>query len=131
MSQWTHVVAAIRFDALRSLGMGYMKLSDLGHTVRFEDPSEKWARCDVPKGSEGSLQTHLVEDPDESSMAAYTATIWGDLRDYEDVGEIVRYLDRICRGRAVRSGVAKIDVEGQPIRLFRYSPVNCRWTCVP
>jgi hypothetical protein len=93
---------------------------DLGRTVSYESPTEDWDKCTVPCGSEGSLDTHLWTNPSTSAMAAYTASIFGDLRDYENVGEIIDYLDKITKGKMVRNGVATIEVEGQP-------PVILHW----
>jgi hypothetical protein len=123
MSQWTHVAATIRFDALRlpGIAVGRMTLADLGRTVQYDQPVTAWDACDVPCGSEGSLQTSLYEDPDTSNMAAYVATIWGDLRSYEDVEAIRAYLNRICRGRMVRQGVAIVNVEFKGTWILRCS----------
>jgi len=110
MSTWTHVAAVIRFDGLQSLGMA---IPDLGNTVSYEDEKDKWDKCTVPCGSEGSLITTLWSNPSKNSIAAWTATIFGDLRDYEDIEEITAYLKRITDGKHVRNGVATIEVEGQ------------------
>lgn len=123
MSQWTHVSVIIRFDALRPIDVDVMTLKDLGKTVRYDD--DDYDDCTVPCGSEGSLHTSLWVNPESCSVPAYTATIWGDLRDYDDIQEIVAYLMRICEGREVRSGVAEINVEGTNIVVMRYE--NDAW----
>lgn len=110
MSQWTHVAATIRFDDLRFPGMPD-QTPDLGKTCRFDDELEDWDACTVPCGSEGSLQHHLWVNPERNAVTAFVATIWGDLRDYSDVGEITTYLNRVCAGRMIRQGVAQIEVE--------------------
>ena len=108
MSQWTHVAATIRFDALRLTDMPD-QTPDLGTPVTWEDGN--FDSCNMPCGSEGSLQHMLWTNPMTNALAAYTAAIWGDLRDYSDVDEIKAYLARITDGQSlgVRQGVAEID----------------------
>lgn len=118
MSIWTHVAATIRFDDIRAFGGGMAP--DLGNTVVYDSQKEDWDKCNVPCGSEGSLQYHLWINPDASNLAAYTATIFGDLRDYQNVGEILDYLDRITQGKMVRNGVATIEVEGREPVVMHY-----------
>lgn len=124
MSQWTHVAATIRFDALRFAGMG---APDLGKSCDFESDQGAWDVCDVPCGSEGSLQTHLWTNPKDHDLAAYTATIWGDLRDYSSVDEVLDYLDRICAGQMVRQGVAEIAVEYRDTVIARFDSERSTW----
>lgn len=115
MSQWTHVAAIIRYDNLLEKSKPV-----LGHVCHFNSPEEDWDKCDVPCGSEGSLTTTMWENPDECSVANHTATIFGDLRDYNDVAEIVAYLNRITKGHFIRQGCATIDVEGEPTQTYIY-----------
>lgn len=129
MSTWTHVAATIRFDALRLPGMPNQK-PDLGKSCDFESESADWDACTVPCGSEGSLQTQLWENPHPTHMAAYTAMIWGDLRDYADVEEVIGYLDRITEGRMVRQGVAEIEVECQEPVIVRFDGEQRKWARV-
>ncbi len=113
MSQWTHINAAIRFD-----GIGGMTPNpDLGKTVDFEDLGTARDTCDVPRGSEGSLQYKLTE-VDRIGMTRFVAIIWGDLRDYSNVDELKEYLARITEGHAIRSGIAEINVEYGPTLIL-------------
>lgn len=103
MSQWTHVAATIRFDALRLPG--------------FPDQRPALHR-DIPEGSEGPLIATLWENPQRNHLASYTATIFGDLRDFgeEDVKSIRDYFHRLTSGETtmVRQGVAVVRVEYGP-----------------
>ena len=118
MSTWTHVAAIVRFDGLRLPGMPD-PTPKLGQTATYDDEPAAWDACDVPCGSEGSLQYQLWTNPNPTSLAAYTAMIWGDLRDYEDVDEIEAYLGRITAGAMIRQGVAEISIEGRdPVVLL-------------
>ena len=118
MSTWTHVAAVIRFDDIRFEDTPD-QIPYLGNTCDFGDPRDVWDACDVPCGSEGSLSHHLSINPDVSCVSSYVATIWGDLRDYNNVPEILTYLDRVAKEKPVRQGIATIHVFGEPvINLF-------------
>lgn len=116
--KWTHVAATIRFDALRGVGLGN-KPPDLGNTWDFDGVTKSGSSFDAPAGSEGSLQHQIWTNPKQSHLAAYTAMIWGDLRSYTDVVEIVAYLERITKGWMIRQGIAEIQVERDNI-IVRY-----------
>ena len=119
MSQWTHVNGIIRIDALRFMGM---KSPNIGIPSLWEDDHDA---KDIPCGSEGSLNAELWTNPSENSLSAFTVSIFGDLRDYDDVDEIVKYLNQITEGGLVRSGVCEIDVEFKFTYLYHY--VNEKW----
>lgn len=123
MSQWTHVAGVVRFDGIA----GMMPEPVLGNTVSYEDPERKWSECNVPMGSEGSLSHNMVTSSRDSDLARWVATIWGDLRDYDNADEIIEYFKRIVNGQMIRSGVFKIDVEGSPTRVFFYDGEKEKW----
>lgn len=131
MSQWTHVAGAIRFDAIRLDGLPE-KTPNLGSMCSYDDPPEVWDKCTVPKGSEGSLQWKLEADPDESNMAAYVVTIWGDLRDYDSSDKIIEWIqNHTAKQQMVRQGVIEIRVEGKPIEVWVCANYDGRkWTLV-
>lgn len=117
MSQWTHVNAVIRFDGLST---GFVKPPDLGFTCTYESTADEWAKCNVPKGSKGSLQYHVWENPNENSMASHTVMFWGDLRDYEDAEEILAYFKKITEGQLIRSGILEINIEFSDPMTYRF-----------
>jgi len=121
MSQWTHVNAAIRFDGLP----GISKQPNLGTTVDYKDAQEIWEACDVPCGSEGSLKFKVTVVGE--GLVWVNAHIWGDLRDYDNEQEIILYLERICKGQHVRSGIAEIGIEYQHTTIYRYEPDTGVW----
>lgn len=125
MSQWTHVNACIRFDGIR----GMTPIPDLGHTHHYDDPPESLNACDVPCGSEGSLQHKMVEMPGDGAIR-FVAAIWGDLRDYSDIAEIEAYLTRIVAGQLVRSGIAEIIVERGKTQILRYNQEEKAWATI-
>lgn len=130
MSIWAHVAAVIRYDDLRIPGMPTM-----GHPQKFLGRSykpyeygnlSKREHCDMPCGSEGSLEWNINENPDRSCLAAYVVTVHGDLRDYEDWDEIEAYLNRITEGKMVRQGTATVEVEGREIRYYSLGNMGCK-----
>jgi hypothetical protein len=120
MSQWTHVAAVIRIDDL-CIDDRPPEFPDVGNMAAYGDSAETWARCDIPRGSEGSLQHTVWRNPKENHVSAYTVTVWGDLRDYDNEEEIVAYLERITSGRTVRAGIAEIDTEGRAATVVQHT----------
>lgn len=129
MSQWTHVCGCIRYDSLRMAGMPYntiKKIKELiGNPVSYEDSEEKWDACNVPYGSEGSIQFVFWANPSLNALAAFTVGIFGDLRDFgkEDVPKIKEWFEKVTTVEhlIVRAAILEIDVEyeKEPI-ILRY-----------
>lgn len=115
MSQWTHVNGSIRYDSVRQIGYGFQSAHDLkeflGPEARYDDSEEIWQKSTIPCGSEGSLSYTVWEDPRESSLAAFTVNIFGDLRDYNNDEEIIRWLNKITYKKLIRSGICEINIE--------------------
>ena len=132
MSQWTHVCGCIRYDALRMCILPGQSINDLkallGNTVSFEDSEDKWEACNVPRGSEGSIQFSFWENPHRPSLAAYTVAIFGDLRDFgnDNVQQIKDWFERVTHNDLliVRNAILEIEVEycDEPIILRYESP---------
>jgi hypothetical protein len=102
MSIWTHVAGIIRYDGL--FGFGGMQEPDLNDNI--------------PTGSEGPLDAFMWKNPNSSHLAARTAYIFGDLRDYDDEQEIIDYFKRITENQMVRNACFTIDVEYKKDRTF-------------
>jgi len=128
MSIWTHVCGSIRYDAIRVIA-GENPETFLGNMVSFDDDEGKWDKCDVPRGSEGSLTYHIWDNPCKSSMAAYTVGIFGDLRSFEeeDLPKIKEYLERITNDKFVRSGIVKAECCDTEI-IYNYDVEKREWT---
>lgn len=120
MSQWTHVCGCIRVDAIRGL-MGDTPSTlqkKLGRIVGYEDEDYETT---LPCGSEGSIRYDIIENPDESAMAAFAIPIYGDLRDYSNVDEIKKWFNDVCKSIGlVRDAVISIDVEYGAQEIVRY-----------
>lgn len=119
MSQWTHINGCIRIDgipAIEDISKADVK-KVFGNTCDYDSPDSQWHLCNVPCGSEGSLQYEILQVGD--GMVLYTVPIWGDLRDYDDVEAIKKWFDKITSsGLMIRSAVLQIHVEGKkPIVL--------------
>ena len=123
MSAWTHVNASIRIDSLKGLVPPFDK-SKLGTVVEYGDvsPSDN----PMPVGSEGSLNYTFWDNPSESSMAAYTVNIFGDLRDFTEFDEIIQYLEGITDKEMIRSGVAEISNHFERVVVL-YNSEEMKW----
>lgn len=117
MSVWTHVAGIIRFDGFRidDVKLDWDKI--VGKELNWGDPYEIWADRDknpktfMPCGSEGSLNKVIWENPDKSSLASYTVSVFGDLRDYDDLTEIKKWFAEVCRKLWVRNAVITAECE--------------------
>lgn len=117
MSIWTHVAGVIRIDGIT----GATPKPQLGNICTFYSDPDEWNKCDVPKGSEGSLQYSLWENPNDSHAAKYTVSVFGDLRDYDSIEGIVAYFKRISKRQIIRQGMFSVKVEGKETKNFIYS----------
>ena len=118
MSNWTHVAAIFRIDDLRFAGeeMDFTKL--FGKELNFEgdrwvwDEAEMYPESFLPCGSEGSLKMSVWTNPNDHSLAAYTVSIFGDLRDHNSVDEIINWFDEKCKAiKMLRQAVITVDNE--------------------
>lgn len=126
MSVWTHVTGAIRLDGLPNVHDKFTieKIREvLGNTCTFDSLYGEAKACNVPCGSEGSIQYHIHEYG--TGLPWVVVTIWGDLRDYENVKEIEEWFLGVCRKWGlVRQGIIEIEVEGKESVVVRYIPEN-------
>lgn len=119
MSQWTHVNASIRFDGI--MGMGQPTEKDLGKICKWGDEdTSHWDTSKLPCGSEGSIEYEIIKTGGENSVASMAVNFTGDLRDYDNVDEIITYFNDIVKDRMIRSGVLEIDVEFKDTLILRY-----------
>lgn len=103
MSVWTHVAGVIRVDSCRWSENEVDRLREIvGKECRWDSPSEVWEDYEahpdryMPMGSEGSLQMSVWEDPDRGCVAAYTISVFGDIRDFSYPSEIVDWFKAVC-----------------------------------
>ena len=129
MSIWTHVAGVVRIDSIR--------ISDdipnfdkyFGKEWTFDDmwddepiyrEFETNPDAFMPSGSEGSLQKSVWVNPDRNSMSAYTITIFGDLRDYDDPNAIISWFKDCCKDVWVRQAVITVETEGKKPIIYNY-----------
>lgn len=115
MSTWTHVAGLIRYDDVRCINTGLLSKykEALGQTFIFEDDEDKWDSCNVPAGSEGSIQWVLRENPDLGSADSYTVSIFGNLRNFNNLDEIETWFKRCVENNdfLVRQAILHAYVE--------------------
>ena len=120
MSVWTHVAGVIRVDAIRCIG----EQPDFNKIfVRELWNEDTFGACNMPKGSEGSLDFRVVENPDKDSMAAYTVVVFGDLRDFgsANMQEIEDWWERVLKQCGmVRQAVLQIQPEDGDVKILEY-----------
>lgn len=97
MSNWTHVAGIIRVDSIGDSDL-LNKIKDIiGKEIHYGSSDKDWDDFSnhpekyLPCGSEGSLHSTIWENPKKYCMAAYTVSIFGDLRDDDSATEIIRW----------------------------------------
>lgn len=125
MSIWTHVAAVFRIDGIQKYGaeLDWDKL--IGKECLWESDDKVWddykknPQDYLPMGSEGSLQRSVWVNPDGSSLAAYTVTVFGDLRDYSNLDEIVDWFKNTCAKFWIRQAVITVT-NGMETKTYYY-----------
>ena len=120
MSNWSHVAAIVRVDSfprcLQGVETNFTKI--FGKELSYED---RW-NLDLPEvpdkdgeylyyGSEGSLKMTVWVNPYKESLAAYTISIFGDLRDDDDPDAIIEWFKHKCSKLDVRQACITVDNE--------------------
>jgi len=118
MSYWTHVNGSLRIDCphpVKNLDFTRFDthIKNLFKVVHAHGSKEEWEACNIPYGSEGSLDVNIWINPELNYVARYTINFFGDLRDFEDYQhiEIVNWINElIIKNRLdVRAGIMTID----------------------
>ena len=126
MSIWTHVAAIIRIDTIKGLGIGPQNKEELekvlGPVARFNSSDEDWNSCTLPRGSEGSLEYVIWENEDEHCVSAFTVSVFGDLRDYDEIESIEKWFNEFCGKFSgwIRQAVCLAEVEYGATKVFQY-----------
>lgn len=119
MSNWTHVAGIIRIDDLRldeeKSKKDFIKI--FGNELHFNSSSKEWHRAKehpeeyLPLGSEGSLEMSVWVNEDNSCMAAYTVSVFGDLRDHDNPQSIVDWFKKKCEQLWIRDATITVRNE--------------------
>lgn len=82
MSNWTHFVGAIRIRDVEIEKIS--SIAKLFRTCEFGDSEDNWKRCNVPCGSEGSIQVELINSDGKYVFGEHewNIVIFGSLRNY-------------------------------------------------
>ncbi len=140
MSQWTYVAGTIRVDGFPDLlGLSHDEEKEqiekmVGSTCDYDSPPEQWDACNVPCGSEGSIQRRfMLTGYDKGighSISRGVVSIWGDLRRYENEREIVEWFKAVIKkfealdssdnkyGFSIRDAMLSVEVEGRQHKTF-------------
>ena len=125
MSQWTHVNGCIRIDGIPNIedNVDIKSIREiLGITCRYNSPDKRWKECNVPCGSEGSIQYKII--PAGHGLVLWTVAVWGDLRDFgsKDVKKIRKWFKKITEesGLSIRSAILEIRIEYGKTIVLRY-----------
>ena len=95
MSNWSHVAGIIRIDDIRFFRENIPDFEEIiGKSVGFGEPIPDGEI--LPMGSEGSLNMSVWINPDESEIASYVISIFGDLRDHDSPSEIINWFKEKC-----------------------------------
>lgn len=111
MSIWTHVAGCIRIDSIRI---------DKADEKRDIKKISEAIRTDIPTGSEGTLNYRIAINYDLCYLAAYVVTIFGDLRDYDNIAEIEQWFNAICSQFFIRQAVLTIECENGQTKTITY-----------
>ena len=122
MSNWTHVAAIARIDHLRLIGdidfeKVFGRMLDPNNPDDWEEYHASPGRF-LPCGSEGSLYMTVWADENTSSLAAYTVSIFGDLRDHDSPDEIVEWFKDKLEPLCVRNACITVYNEWYGTRFW-------------
>ena len=135
MSQWLQVAAIARIDDFRDSPVSAEDATKMFEKVfgkecswehgDFEDAFEHPENY-LPMGSEGSLTMSVWVDLDISSLAAYTVSIFGSLRDRgsDDADEIIDWFKNKVSSVMTRNAIIDIGVEFDSHKVWVYNPDN-------
>ncbi len=126
MSVWTHINGQIRLDNWNR----EPKQPDLGKMAIFtvntqsEEARQMLSECEVPHGSEGSLRWKFHQDPPSNSVSWGYISIDGDLRDYDNVNEILEWIKTSTAELNIRQGILQVEIEGLNTLILSYDYNN-------
>lgn len=120
MSIWTHVAGVIRVDCIRCI----CKQPDFNKIFVRELWGENTSgACNMPMGSEGSLDFRVIENPNKDALAAYTVVIFGDLRDFgvADIQTIEDWWGGVLdQCGMIRQAILQIQPEDGDVKILEH-----------
>ena len=128
MSNWTHVAGIIRVDRIRvdddAEELDFDKI--LGKECLWNSSRKVWDDAlknpdkYMPMGSEGSLQKSVWVNPNKGRVDSYTISIFGDLRDHDNISEIIDWFIKKCNLLWVRNAVITVENERYGTKTYTY-----------
>ncbi len=103
MANWTHVNGIFRINCCRGIEPKPNFYEIFGKQCLYDDPSElheemyEHPERFLPSSyMEQSCHISVWEDPVKCNAAAYTVSIFGDLRGHDTTTEIIDYFKKVC-----------------------------------
>ena len=128
MSNWTHVAGIIRVDRIRvdddAEELDFDEI--LGKECLWDSSRKVWDDAlknpdkYMPMGSEGSLQKSVWVNPNKGRVDSYTISIFGDLRDHDNISEIIDWFIKKCNLLWVRNAVITVENERYGTKTYTY-----------
>lgn len=134
MSNWTHVAAIARIDAIRLDSEEMMDFDKIfGKSIPDDDSdgdfelefSDIWKYAEehpeefMPFGSEGGLK-RVVHVNEPCHLAAYDVMIFGDLRDHHSPGAVIDWFRKACDKVWIRQACIDVINEWYGPMTWRY-----------
>lgn len=127
MSNWTHVAGIVRVNDIRGLTRSPDFDRVFGKECLYGSPPETWEDAEkhperyLPMGSEGSLRINVWTNPNKSHVAAYTVSIFGDLRDHDSPDAVIEWFQEKVRSLWVRNAVIIVENEDNGTKVWSYT----------
>lgn len=128
MSTWTHVTGIIRAYSIQDMVPERDWDSVIGKECLWGSNSERWKDADehpeeyMPCGSEGTLQKSIWVNPDKSDVNSYVISVFGDLRDWDDVDPIIEWFKKLVKEKLwVRSAVITVISTQDKTRTWAFN----------
>ena len=114
MSNLQHIAAIIRVDSIEECDFTHV----FGRELHYDSTLFEWDNARLhpeqylPYGSDGSLTMSVWHNPDHNSIAAYTISIFGDLRDPDKTPrDILKWFKSKCDKLWIRNAVITVQDE--------------------
>ena len=122
MSHWVHINGSVRYD---TISINEPATEPEFNTCSFRDELEVWDKCNVPCGSEGSIQVSKLDVYRTPTQAFVTYGFSGDLRDYDisKADELETWINSLVPDDMsiwIRQGIFQVEFEGEDLRVYIY-----------
>lgn len=126
MAQWMHVAGIMRLSELRVFFPDPDFKELFGKELDYDDEAmledvEKHPEKYLPNDGEGSLYMSVWKNPNINNIAAYTVSIFGDLRNFEGTSQdIIKWFQDKCKQFAYQGVITvQLNVEEPIVWVMR------------